>query len=505
MIGPARAGAPILAVVLLGAALRFAALGFGLPHPQARPDETTALGHADAIVHGVLNPRFFNWPTFTLYLFAGVFAAAKTAGVALTRTREFLLARGVVALAGTATIPVTAAIARRVADPTTGLVAAVCLAVGALPVRESHFAMTDTLMVLLAMIAIALTMRAREHGGRPDFAWAGLAGGLATSTKYSAGVVVVLALAAPSLAAAAVFVAASAVGFLAGTPFALLDVREFLGDVAYERAHLAGGHAVLLARGWIYHPLVTLPNGMGTAVAIAAACGLPLAFVLYGRRAIVPAIFGAAFYLSIGSGQTVFFRYALPLVPLASVAAAIALVTLARWLAARTSIGEPAMVALVTAAVALPSLLQSVHLVRLLGRTDARVVAEEWLAARLHHDDTLYDSGGNYSRLWFENVDFHEWHYDAGSRSFGDPAGRTPEWIVLYESPLPEYSAPPASIRELVGERYEFAYRVDGVPAQAGTGVYDRQDAFFLPIAGFTGVARPGPTVLLYRLRSPSR
>jgi hypothetical protein len=42
---------------------------------------------------------------------------------------------------------------------------------------------------------------------------------------------------------------------------------------------------------------------------------------------------------------------------------------------------------------------------------------------------------------------------------------------------------------------------VNGVPPPAGSGIYDRQDAFFLPIAGFTGVARPGPTVLIYRRR----
>jgi len=29
--------------------------------------------------------------------------------------------------------------------------------------------------------------------------------------------------------------------------------------------------------------------------------------------------------------------------------------------------------------------------------------------------------------------------------------------------------------------------------------VYDMQDAFFLPIAGFRGVQRPGPTVWIFR------
>jgi hypothetical protein len=64
------------------------------------------------------------------------------------------------------------------------------------------------------------------------------------------------------------------------------------------------------------------------------------------------------------------------------------------------------------------------------------------------------------------------------------------------------FAAAPGPLRDLVNERYSLAYRVDGVPAAAGSGVYDRQDAFFLPIDGFTGVARPGPTVLIYKRRT---
>jgi hypothetical protein len=70
--------------------------------------------------------------------------------------------------------------------------------------------------------------------------------------------------------------------------------------------------------------------------------------------------------------------------------------------------------------------------------------------------------------------------------------------------PLPEYTAASDALRDLVQERYGLAYRVDGVPAAADSGVYDRQDAFFVPIAGFTGVARPGPSVLIYKRRIES-
>jgi len=501
MLPRVRAALPLAAIVVLGAALRFYGLGFGLPHPQARPDETVAVGHADAIMHGHLHPHFFNWPTLVLYVFGAALTVARAAGVVLTRTREFVIARSVSALAGTATIPVLAALAGRIADRPTALAAALFMAVATLPVRESHFAVTDTVMTLLVTTSLALMTRAVDTRRTRDVALAGAAGGLATSAKYSAAAILAVVLAAPGVGAAAAFVATWAIAFVAGSPFIAIDPRAFLADFAYERAHLGGGHTVSLARGWIQHLVVTLPAGTGWAMCAAAAAGLALAAWRGNRRLLVPALFAVGFYVSIGAGRTVFFRYALPLVPMVCLAAAIAATAAGRAVALRARIPASVAIAAIALAIAVPSLAQSARLDRLLARTDSRVVAETWLAGQLTPQDTLYDSGGNYSRLWFDSLEFHEWRYDAAARSFHDPEGRTPGWIVLHESPLPEYTDPPESIRTLVRERYALVHRVVGVPAQAGGAVYDRQDAFFLPIAGFSGIERPGPTVLIYRLR----
>jgi 4-amino-4-deoxy-L-arabinose transferase-like glycosyltransferase len=488
-------------ILLVAAVLRFWAIDFGMAYPRARPDEGTAIGHAVAILAGDPNPHFFNWPSLTLYVFAAAYAVAKAAGIALSGAHYVLIARGIVALAGVATVLATAAIARTLADRATAAIAALFLAVTPLHVRDSHFAMTDVLMTLWVTLSMALMMRAVDTRRRGFFAAAGVAGGLATSTKYSAGVIVAIAAAAPAIASAAMFLAAWAAGFLAGTPFALLDFPAFSGDVSYERAHLSGGHTVLLGRGWLYHLHTTLPHGLGIAVFVAALCGIPIVASRYGKRALVPAIFATVFYLSMGAGRTVFFRYAMPLLPIACVLAAAAVRAGAGWLGRRTNTQDATIAALLAIAVAAPSLRQSVQLDRMLSRQDSRALAAQWLAERLRPEHSLHDSGGDYTRLYLTGVEFHEWRYDPVARSFGDPAGATPEWIVMYESPLPEYTAAPEPLRDLVQQRYSLAYRVDGVPRQAGAGVYDRQDAFFLPIDGFKGVARPGPTVLIYRRR----
>ena len=497
-----RAALPLAGVFALAAALRFYALGFGLPYPNARPDETTAVGHAAAILTGDPNPHFFNWPSLTLYVFAAALGAAKTIGIALTDGQPILIARFVVALAGSLTVLAAAAIGRSISGLITAVVAALFLAVAPLHVRESHFAMTDVLMTLLVTLSLAFMMRASDTRRRGLFAAAGAAGGLATSTKYSAGVVLAIVLAAPGVTTAAIYAAAWTAGFLAGTPFSALDPSAFLRDVSYERSHLSGGHTVALARGWVSHLHTTLPRGLGIGVFVAAVCGALLLAVRYRRRALVPLIFALAFYVAIGAGRTVFFRYALPLVPVACVFAAVAVVSAAEWLGVRTKLPVAAIAATLAIVVAASSFRQSLQLDRMLAREDSRVVAADWLRERLRPEHTLHDSGGDYSRLSLPGVAFHEWRYDPAARSFGGPAGATPDWIVLYESPLPEYTSAPETLRDLVRQRYALELRVDGVPGQAEDGIYDRQDAFFLPIDGFRRVARPGPTVLIYRRRT---
>jgi len=101
------------AAILVGAVLRIWGLWFGLPHPQARPDEVEAVSYALKIVHGDLNPHFFHWPSLHLYVLAFLFRAAVAVRAIIepaSATPPFdhlvLLGRAYVAAAGVLTIPV---------------------------------------------------------------------------------------------------------------------------------------------------------------------------------------------------------------------------------------------------------------------------------------------------------------------------------------------------------------------------------------------------------------
>jgi hypothetical protein len=284
------------------------------------------------------------------------------------------------------------------------------------------------------------------------------------------------------------------------TPFALLDARTFATDVFFESRHLSGGHGILLGRGWTYHVTRSLPYGLGFGILAAAVAGsVPLA-LRYRRPAIVIGAFAATFFIVIGSGQTVFFRYVMPLVPIACLSAAVAVTLAGRWLAGRTRLAQPAAVALLAVIAGGPSLAGSVWLDLLLARTDTRVIAARWLTPRLLPDDTLHDAGGEYARLDYGRTPFHDWGFEPATKSFGDPAGRTPDWIVLYDSPLFTYATIDNELRFLVDRQYVLMKEVRGTRGDA-SGVYDLQDAFFLPFSRFDTVERPGPDVRIFRRR----
>ena len=70
----ASVGQWLCVIVLVGAVLRFFPIWFGLPYLHARPDEDVAVSHALDVLAGDFNPHFFEWPSLTFYVFAGLFA-----------------------------------------------------------------------------------------------------------------------------------------------------------------------------------------------------------------------------------------------------------------------------------------------------------------------------------------------------------------------------------------------------------------------------------------------
>lgn len=512
------------AILLTAAALRLVPIWFGIPYLPARPDEEVAVSIATRVTTGDWNPRFFHWPSLTFYVFAALYAAAsfvrKLVGfdAAMTVIDRVLLARAFVALAGTATVFVLYALGRRIADVTTGLLAAAFLTVAILHVRDSHFAMTDVLMTLVLTASLALLVRAVDSSlagetGTRWFALAGVAAGLAASTKYNAAAIagamaaaqIVLVTQRQEIRRArtwmptVVFTAAFIASFLAASPYVVLDFRQFEADLRFDLTHLSGGHGLDLGRGWRYHLERSLPYGVGLTIFVAACVGTVPMIRRHARHAFILAGFALPFYLAIGSGTTVFFRYIMPLVPLVCLLAAVGIRSLTGWISARTRLSARAVMTLLILLTAGPALVNCVWFDAVLARTDTRVLAADWLRQRLAPEHTLHDTGGDYTKLDLRHERFHEWQFDPNENSFGHPDGHTPDWLVLTESPLRLYASIPPQLRPLAQQKYTLVYTAAATRGPARAAVYDLQDAFFMPLSRLDTVVRPGPTIRIYR------
>jgi hypothetical protein len=189
----------------------------------------------------------------------------------------------------------------------------------------------------------------------------------------------------------------------------------------------------------------------------------------------------------------------LPIVPILCLSAALGVVYLARTLRS-VRLQADRRIGIVAALIALWGAVNCIWFDTLLARTDTRVLAREWLDAHTTGDDTLYEEENGYAMLDLRGLPAHTWQYDSASESFVNAGGRTPDWLVLHQSPL-SYAGIAPPLRRLAAEKYELVHTIAATRGASRSAVYDRQDAFFMPLSGFSTVIRPGPTILIYKRR----
>ncbi len=520
-------------LVALAGAVRFYGLRFGMPHVQARPDELVVGGIAIDFLRGDLNPHFWDYPTLFMYVLAvcdyAYYLFGRAAGWfrspdhflsvwKLYWTPIFIIARVVSAIAGTLTVMVVHRIAARLFDRLTAGVAALFLALAVLHVRDSHFGVTDVSMTLLVTVSCLCLVRGALEDRTWPFALAGIAAGAGASMKYNAVLMV-----APL--AAAVFVAAKrgrapvreavtrvglfcglfAAAFVAGTPYAILDHGPFMEGLWRQSRHLATPHAHDLGVGGVYHLVFSLRYGLGVPLLATALAGFVWLARADWRKALLLGSFPAAYYLLLIPTRTVFVRYAIPLVPFLCVSAAWTTTTVSRAIGRRFQIAAAPLAWVLALLIVLPSAYTVVQLDRLFATTDNRVVLADWLRTNVKPGSSIYLAG---SIVVQPIVDFGSqktlryWTHREG-RTFTEgraAAAGTPDWLVIAESGVPEYSYCPPEVRELAAERYVVARVFKAMDLEGN--LFDRQDAFYYPYAGFRNAHRGGPNYTVY-VRKP--
>jgi hypothetical protein len=430
-------------ISLLALALRLYGLGWGLPavYEEAYPfKKSWDMWGWGPSRHLDFNPHFFNYPTFYFYVqFLGqglLFLILKLRGVihsaldfrvlyALDKTSFYWMGRGISALCGTLTVPVTFWLGRRAAGARAGVAAALLVAVNQVHIVKSQAIEVDVPLTLLATVCCLFSLRILAAPRRRDYLLAALAGGLATSTKYNGALLALPILvahlgawwrarrerqaaeraAAPKSAGAVrrargrlamasadgatwVNLGAAAVlftvSFFATSPYVLLDRADFWVGFNYERLHMQIGHFGLDSTPpLLYYARVMTGSLMGWPLTLLAGAGMLWALVV--RRmgwAMVLAIFPVVYVTLISSWSMKAERYILPLLPLAAVFAAAFLVMLCDRLRSRHAMLPAAALAASVLVLAAPSLLAYERdLARLHG--DTRTLARQWIETHM--------------------------------------------------------------------------------------------------------------------------
>jgi 4-amino-4-deoxy-L-arabinose transferase-like glycosyltransferase len=255
------------AIALTAFAIRAWTVRLNLPY-VGHPDEPNPINYVVAMLRsGDPNPHFFQKPSLYVYLLLAVLVAHYRWGLAhgiygaidqMTITTHlyttipgfFFWGRMLTVSIATLTVVSVFLLGRRVWNLGAGLIAALFVALSPFHMRHSQYVTTDVTTAWLVLLVFGASIAVARGGRWRDYLAAGVLVGLAASTKYNAGVAALMVLVAhliyywrqrsspvpvpnsqfsilnslPRLLAAG---AAAVLGFLAGTPYALLSFGEF--------------------------------------------------------------------------------------------------------------------------------------------------------------------------------------------------------------------------------------------------------------------------------------
>jgi hypothetical protein len=416
---PPRLRAAVLAVVLAVALLlRLHGLGFGLPALNDPDELMFEMGSVRMLSGPTLNPGWFGHPaTTTIYLLAVLNALVFAGGWALgswPNPKAFadaiyfdpglVILPGRIAMVAFAlwSIWLTWRLARDLCGERVGLAAAAVLAVNPVHIAYSQIIRSDMMAVCFMLLVSRSALRIVRGGGRRDLVLGPLWLGLATVTKWPfalSGIAMAGAYVlrvrrgeerwAGALRSLAVFgVLALAFG-LAVSPFILLDypmlVRNLQGEAQVHHLGATGGPPLANAWWYLSGPIL---KSLGWAGALAAACGAIR--MARNREALaIVAPLALTFFVLFCLQRLIWERWALPLTPALSLAAAIGLVWLTGFLAQRLgTLGRGLGLATAALAVLLPQTVQALSDAHV--RThDTRQAAAAWVRAHVPHGDMI--------------------------------------------------------------------------------------------------------------------
>jgi 4-amino-4-deoxy-L-arabinose transferase-like glycosyltransferase len=461
---------PLSLVLVVALALRLWGIKQGLPYVYNTDEYGHFVPEAVAMFHHGLDPHYFiNPPGFT-YLLHVVFAvwfgggASVSHEFALHPDHFFLIARVTVALLGTLSVWLLYLLGARLFNRTIGLLASALEAVAFLPVFYGHLALNDVPTLAPLTLSLLGTAGVLRRGRMLDYLVAGIGLGLASATKYTAGIVLLALLAAAvtqyrhgtpgarrSVATGSVIALVAALSaFLIANPFSVLDFHSFRADLERQSSYTESSHASWIGgpgQGSFSYYLWSFAWGLGWVPALAALGGTVTIWLRQRRLGwvLVPV---AVLYLAFLSLQGRYFgRWLLPIFPIICLLAASFALEVTGWATRRAPRLRLGFVAVAVIALAAQGLLYSIHSGLVLSRADTRNLARTWVVEHI-------PAG---ARIVVEPVVPNAWLNDTGGVTDGVPPTRT-RWLKYPTLRLvldPATGMPEPPHRTVLLENYE--------------------------------------------------
>jgi hypothetical protein len=512
--GRAQIGPLLFALVLatIAAAPRFIGLDVGRVFAAAHPDElpvAVAQSRSGALEPGWYLIAYGGGYHVPLHIAVRALGAAglialPDAGSSASpeQIQRFLIAlRGWSAALSTAAVALVFVAGRAAGGTGAGVIAALVLAAAPTAVRDAHLAKADAAATFAASLVIAsLALPWRRRAALPIAL--GVSCGLAFSTKYTIALApaALLAIWRPpgvepggaarrllwSGAAAATTVLALNWFWVSHFATCWSTLRDVL-DSQFEYVRNPWLHDALRSP-FAYHTMVSLRYGCGGLVALLTAPALVAALARPGaQRWVAVAVVGQLALLMVN--PLVVSRNLSPSVPGIAVVLGWSVARIVERASAPWRI--PALALAAALLVAAPSR-DALRMALAMREMDTRGQAAEWIAAHVPANAALIGFGGPPDYSW----------------GLPDVGGRR-----VYRGLAPARWRSAASY--VIRYRYPIAWASQDLPPDARLGapvavfdpfadgadpIVEPLDAFYLPLARFAGVQRPGPRIEIYSL-----
>ncbi len=345
----------ILLILLLAFSIRIFGIGYDLPSSLSLfINENIAIDHT-LYLFIIKNPNlgWFPYPTLYYYIlffaywiylmFGLIFNIFGSTNDLINQyltnpTNFYLIGRATNVIFGTMTVWVTYRIGERLYSRKIGILGAFFLALTPMHVIHSQTVKTDIPMVFLLFLSFYFCVLIIKSGRLSHYIYAGIIGGLAMSTKYTAAVIIIPLFIAHILNGLnqgsdpngiekglrlrdvinkkiVIGQLLILIGFIIGTPYAILDAATFLSHIGGMYGQTKVGLIETHASPWIKIWNGYIRSGMTLPLTILSICGVIYGLFRHKKEDILLITFALAYYIPMAQSNLQRPYYWLPLIP----------------------------------------------------------------------------------------------------------------------------------------------------------------------------------------------